>query len=181
MKKIFSGSAAFAAVLLLSACGNAEDEGAQSDASAAVVATQPEGVGSVTGTIGGEKVDLYVLGSQSDHGNSHISLYILGEGLAARGLGSLTLGAEWIGELDGNFSSADVSIPILETDPSRIYHGNLDDGLSLTVTKSTLAGDTLEIAGQVKGTLTAMDQMGQRNPDPADTLDIDLSFDAAID
>jgi len=180
MKNIFSGVAVIAAALLLSACGGAEGESTQPDESADVAAPQPEGVGSVTGTIGGEEVNLYVLGSQSDHGNTHISLYVLGEGLKARGLGSLMLGAAWIGELDSDFSSADVTIRIPDTDPSRIYYGSLDDGLSLTVTNSTLAGETLTIAGQVKGTLTSMKLMGGRNPDPRDTLDIDLSFNAAI-
>ena len=180
MKRVFGFSALFATALLLGACGSAESESAQSDASADVAALQPEGAGSVTGTIGGEEVNLYVLGSQSDHGNAHISLYVLGDDLKARGLGSLTLGAEWIGDVDGDFSSADVTIRIPDTSPSRIYYGSLDDGLSLTVTNSTLTGDTLEIAGRVKGTLTSMDLMGGRNPHPADTLDIDLSFDAAI-
>lgn len=171
-----------AAALFLTACGG-DREAASSDERAAVTAPQPEGIGSVTGTIGGEEVDLYVLGSQSDHGNSHISLYVVGEDLRARGLGSLTLGAEWIGELDGSFTSADIAIRIPGTDPSRIYHASLDDGLSLIVTKSVLNGETLEIEGEIKGALTAMDLMGLRNPDPdpGNRLDIDLTFDAAIE
>ena len=101
--------------------------------------------------------------------------------MVAVGLGALMLGGEWIGDVGQGFSSADVSIRIPGSDPSRIYYGSMDDGLVLTVDSSSVEGETLNIAGTVQGTLTAMDLMGQRNPDPADTLDINLAFDAAID
>lgn len=175
-------AATIAAALLLCACGPGEGGAAvQASGESSRAAPQPVGAGSVTGTIGGKRVELYVLGSQSDHGTSHLSLYVLGEGLGEKGLGALSLGAEWIGDLGGEFSSADVAIRIPGSEPSRIYHGSIDDGLSLNLTDATLVGETLQLAGHVRGTLTAMDLTGLRNPDPEDTLDIDLAFEAAID
>lgn len=183
MKLIRMGMA-LAAVMLLSACGSGEGETAPSGTVA--TAQQSQSVGSMTGTIDGKEVALNVLGPQSDYGNTHISLYVLGEGLRARGLGSLMLGAEmlgaeWTGEHDGNVFSADVTIAIPETKPVRVYYGSLEDGLSLTITNSSLDGEALKVSGRVKGTLIAMDLAAYRNPDPGDTLDVDLSFDAALD
>ncbi len=175
---IYSGTA-FAASLLLAACGSGESQTAGT-AESSVDAEQPESAGSVTGTIGDEQVDLYVVPSQSDQSSSHLSLYILGEGLRERDLGSLMIGAEWSGELGGDFSSADVTIGIPGTSPARVYYGSQEEGLVLTVTNSSLNGETLELTGTVEGTLTAMDLTGHRNPDPQDTLDVNLSFEATV-
>ena len=171
---------ALAAPILLAACGSAENETAQSAEPAAATAQQQDSVGSVTGTIGGEQVDLYVVGGQSDHSSSHLSLYAMGEGLQARQLGALMIGAEWSGELGSNFSTAEVSIAKTGTTPARVYYADLDDGLVLTVTDSTLNGETLEVTGTVEGTLTAADRTGNRNPDPQDTLDVKLNFNANV-
>ncbi|MFX4295900.1 hypothetical protein [Pseudosulfitobacter pseudonitzschiae] len=136
--------------------------------------------GTVTGTIDGEEVELSVFSQQSDYGNSHISLYIIGDALGGRGLGAMSLGAEWMGNLDGNFSHVEVSTRIHEN-PLRMYYGDDDDGLTLTLTNSAIAGDLLEISGRVQGTLTQMDRIGHKNPDPDDTFSIDLSFDAVLE
>jgi hypothetical protein len=136
--------------------------------------------GTVTGTIDGQEVELTVYAQQSDHGNSHISLYIIGEALGERGLGALALGAEWIGDLDGTFSHAEVSIEN-HANPLRIYFGEADEGLSFMLTSFSFTGNMLEINCRVAGVLTKMDRIGQKNPDPDDTLSIDLTFDAILE
>lgn len=141
-------------------------------------AADPGGI--VTGTIDGQEVELSVFSQQSDYGNSHISLYIIGDALGERGLGAMSLGAEWIGELEGNFTHTEVSTRT-HANPLRIYYGENDDGLSLTLKSFALAGNLLVISGRVEGTLTEMDRIGHRNPDPENTLSVDLSFDAVIE
>lgn len=101
-------------------------------------------------------------------------------GTEERGLGSLSLGAEWIGDLDGDFLSAEIDIPILDTDPYRIYRTDLDDELSLTITSASHQGGVLTIAGQVEGVLTSVDRIALRNPDPDDTLSVSLTFEAVL-
>ena len=111
---------------------------------------------------------------------SSFSIYFQAPALRERGLGSLSLGAEWIGDLDGDFFSAEIDIPILDTDPYRIYRADLDDELSLTITSASYQGDVLAIAGQVEGVLTSMDRIALRNPDPDDTLSVSLTFEAVL-
>ncbi|WP_226781537.1 hypothetical protein [Oceaniglobus trochenteri] len=137
--------------------------------------------GRVSGMIDGETVELSVLPSQSDYGNMHISLYVVGPGLTQRGLGAMTLGAEWIGTFDGTFAAGDVSISIPAGDPPRVYRADLDDGLALSVTRSAIVEGKLEISVRAEGVLVSMDRMGLRNPDPDDTLAIDLTFDAIVE
>lgn len=136
--------------------------------------------GTVTGTIDGQEVELTVFPQQSDYGSSHISLYVIGDALGERGLGAMSLGAEWMGDLDGNFFHVDVSTRTHEN-PLRIYYGDNDDGLTLTLTNSAIVGDLLVISGRMEGTLTQMDRVGHKNPDPNDTLHIDLSFEAVVE
>ena len=93
----------------------------------------------------------------------------------------MSLGAEWIGDLDGDFFSAEIDIPILDTDPYRIYRADLDDELSLTITSASHQGGVLAIAGQVEGVLTSVDRIALRNPDPDDTLSVSLTFEAACE
>lgn len=135
--------------------------------------------GTVTGTIDGQAVELTVFAQQSDYGNAHVSLYIIGDGLGDRGVGALNLAAEWIGELGGGFSHADASMT-MHANPLRIYYGEDDDGLSLTIESFMYVGALLEMTGRVEGVLTSVDKVGLKNPDPADTLSIDLTFDVVL-
>ena len=145
---------------------------------APVVAAEPGGRAS--GTIAGEEVELSVWTEQSDFSSSHFSLYFRAQALRERGLGSLSLDAEWTGDLDGDFFSAEIDIPILDTDPYRIYRADLENELSLTITSASYQGGVLSIAGQVEGVLTSMDRIALRNPDPDDTLSVSLTFDAVL-
>lgn len=147
---------------------------------AAIPALAAEPGGTMTGTINGENVELTVFAQQSDYGNSHISLYIIGDGLSERGLGAMGLGAEWLGELNGEFSHAEASMG-MHSNPLRLYYGDNDEGLSVTLESFIYVGELLEITGRVEGTLTNVDKVGHRNPDPDDTLSIDLMFDAVLE
>lgn len=135
--------------------------------------------GTVTGTIDGQAVELTVFAQQSDYGNSHISLYIIGDGLSERGLGAMGLGAEWLGELNGEFSHAEASTG-MHSNPLRLYYGDDDEGLSLTLESFMYVGALLEITGRVEGVLTNVDKVGHKNPNPDDTVSIDLVFDAVL-
>ncbi|MBC2861737.1 hypothetical protein [Stappia sp. 28M-7] len=143
-----------------------------------VMAAEPGGAAS--GTIAGEEIELSVWTEQSDFTSSSFSIYFRAPALRERGLGNLSLGAEWIGDLDGDFFSAEIDIPILDTDPYRIYRADLDDELSLTITSASDQGGVLAIAGQVEGVLTSMDRIALRNPDPDDTLSVSLTFEAVL-
>ncbi len=143
-----------------------------------VIAAEPGGAAS--GTIAGEEIELSVWIEQSDFTSSSFSIYFQAPALRERGLGSLSLGAEWIGDLDGDFLSAEIDIPILDTDPYRIYRADLDDELSLTITSASHQGGVLAIAGQVEGVLTSVDRIALRNPDPDDTLSVSLTFEAVL-
>lgn len=145
---------------------------------APVLAAEPGGAAS--GTIAGEEIELSVWTEQSDFTSSSFSIYFRAPALRERGLGSLSLGAEWIGDLDGDFFSAEIDVPILDTDPYRIYRADLDDELSLTITSASYQSDVLTIAGQVEGILTSMERMALRNPDPDDTLSVSLTFEAVL-
>lgn len=136
--------------------------------------------GAASGTIAGEEIELSVWTEQSDFTSSSFSIYFRAPALRERGLGNLSLGAEWIGDLDGDFFSAEIDIPILDTDPYRIYRADLDDELSLTITSASDQGGVLAIAGQVEGVLTSMDRIALRNPDPDDTLSVSLTFEAVL-
>ena len=107
------------------------------------------------GTSQAKEIELSVWTEQSDFTSSSFSIYFQAPALRERGLGSLSLGAEWIGDLDGDFFSAEIDIPILNTDPYRIYRADLDDELSLTITSASHQGGVLAIAGQVEGVLTS--------------------------
>ena len=52
--------------------------------------------------------------------------------------------------------------------------------LALTVTSAVEDDGLLAVSGTVTGVLTSVEQMGHRNPDPDDTLDVDLSFDVTV-
>lgn len=136
--------------------------------------------GAASGTIAGEEIELSVWTEQSDFTSSSFSIYFQAPAPRERGLGSLSLGAEWIGDLDGDFFSAEIDIPILDTDPYRIYRADLDDELSLTITSASHQGGVLAIAGQVEGVLTSVDRIALRNPDPDDTLSVSLTFEAVL-
>ncbi|MBM1817439.1 hypothetical protein [Pseudosulfitobacter pseudonitzschiae] len=136
--------------------------------------------GTVTGTIDGQPVELSVFAQQSDYGNSHISLYIIGGDLGEHGLGALSLGAEWIGELDKDFVHVEISAR-LHDNPLRMYYSDNDDGLSLSLENATVTDDQLLITGKIEGVMTQMDRIGRKNPDPDQTRTIDLSFDAVVD
>ena len=135
--------------------------------------------GTVTGTINGEAVALVVFAQQSDYGNAHISLYIIGDDLSERGLGAMGLGAEWLGELTGEFAHAEASMG-MHSNPLRLYYADDDAGLSLTLESFMYVGALLEITGRVEGVLTNVDKHGHKNPDPEDALSIDLKFDAVL-
>ena len=51
----------------------------------------------------------------------------------------------------------------------------------MTLESFIYVGELLEITGRVEGTLTNVDKVGHRNPDPDDTLSIDLMFDAVLE
>lgn len=180
MNRTMIALAALASTAMLSACGGAENTTAASGETQTEAAPQPSGVGSITGTIGGDPVKLYVVGSQSDHTNASISIYARGDDLKERGYSAFRIGGEWIGSIDGGFHHTDATIDIADTNPSRVYEASDEDGLALTITKSDYGGDTLDIAGTVKGTLTRKDLMGGRNADATDTKDVDLTFEARL-
>ncbi|GAB5427879.1 MAG: hypothetical protein Devi2KO_13380 [Devosia indica] len=143
-----------------------------------VAAAEPGGAAS--GTIAGEEIELSVWTEQSDYTSSSFSIYFRASALRERGLGNLSLGAEWIGDLDGDFLSAEIDVPILDTDPYRSYRADLNDALSLTITSASYQGGLLAIAGQVEGVLTSMDRIALRNPEPDDTLSVNLTFEAVL-
>ncbi|MBW6419776.1 hypothetical protein [Celeribacter sp. PS-C1] len=153
-----------------------------------VMAAEPGG--KAWGSIGGEEIEIPVWVEQSDFGTSHLSILFRGPALRERGFANLSLGAEWSGNLDGDFFSAEIDIPILSSDPRRKpqatrdeYRADLDDGLSLTITNSAYENGTLVIAGRVEATLIRLVRIGLRSPDetdPSDTLDVNLTFEAIV-
>ena len=69
----------------------------------------------------------------------------------------------------------------MHSNPLRLYYGDNDEGLSVTLESFIYVGELLEITGRVEGTLTNVDKVSHRNPDPDDTLSIDLMFDAVLE
>lgn len=142
--------------------------------------TAAEPGGKAWGSIGGEEIEIPVWTEQSDSYASGFSIYFRAPALRELGFANLSLGAEWLGELKDNFFSAEIDISILNSDPRRIYRADLDDGLFLTITNFAHEDGMTEITGRVEATLHSMDMMALRNPDPSDTLDVNLMFDAIV-
>jgi len=75
---------------------------------------------------------------------------------------------------------------IRDTTPRRIYVGTYshyseeERALALTITSAVEDDGLLTLPGTVTGVLTSVEQMGHRNPDPDDTLDVDLTFDVTV-
>jgi len=146
----------------------------------------------VTGTVEGQEVELSISANQSDFDGKlserwiTVSLYATGPALREWGIGPLSISFDGYDLLAGGISHILVYTTILDTSPSRVYaaeyseHGLENGDLELTITSATQEDGVLSVSGTVTGTLVSVEWMGHRNPDPDDTLKIDLTFDAVV-
>lgn len=154
------------------------------------IAAEPGGT--VTGTVEGQEVELSISANQSDFDGKlserwiTVSLYATGPALHEWGIGPLSISFDGYDLLAGGFSHILVYTTISDTSPRRIYaaeyseHGLENGDLELTITSATQEDGVLSVSGTVTGTLVSVEWMGHRNPDPDDTLKIDLTFDAVV-
>lgn len=157
---------------------------------APAIAAEPGGT--ITGTIDGQQVELSISPGQSDYSGSledrwiSVSLVVYDRALAQRDIGTVFISFEGFGEVVGDeITLMEVQAYINDTSPARSYYAEYsayaeENPLAQTVTSVTEAGNLLTVSGTVTGTLTSVERMGLRNPDPDDTLEIDLSFDAVV-
>ena len=59
-------------------------------------------------------------------------------------------------------------------------HSEEKNALALTVTSAVEDDGLLAVSGTVTGALTSVESVDHRNPDPDDTLDVDLTFDVTV-
>ena len=151
-----------------------------------------ESGGTVTGTIGGQEVELTIWPEQSDYDGGLdvtwilVSLIARGDALAQQNLGALYFQIEAV-DLPGNgHTFVELQTSIRDTTPSRAYvgkylvHSEEKNALALTVTSAVEDDGLLAVSGTVTGVLTSVESVDHRNPDPDDTLDVDLTFDVTV-
>lgn len=157
---------------------------------ATTVAAEPGGT--VTGMIGGQEVELTIWPEQSDYDGGLdttwilISLIARGGALAQQNLGALYFQVEAF-DLPGNgHTFVELQTSIRDTTPSRAYvgkylvHSEENNALALTIANAIEDDGLLTFSGTVTGVLTSVENVDHRNPDPDDTLDVDLTFDVTV-
>ena len=151
-----------------------------------------ESGGTVTGTIGGQEAELAIWPEQSDYDGGLdapwilISLIARGDALAQQNLGALYFNINAFDLIGGGHERVELQTSIRDTTPRRVYVGAYshyseeERALALTITSAAEEDGVLTLSGTVTGVLTSVEQMGHRNPDPDDTLDVDLSFNLTV-
>ena len=151
-----------------------------------------ESGGTVTGTIGGQEAELAIWPEQSDYDGGLdapwilISLIARGDALAQQNLGWLYFNIDAFDLTGGGHGRVELQTSIRDTTPRRIYVGTYshyleeERALALTITSAVEDDGLLTLSGTVTGVLTSVEHMGHRNPDPDNTLDVDLTFDVTV-
>ena len=156
---------------------------------APAIAAEPGGT--ATGTIEGQQVELSISPGQSDYdGNLEqrlitAALMVRGEALAQWDIGTGFISFEAYDLIGAGFAYVEVTFDINDRSPARTYVAEYsayaeENPLATSVISVAEADNLLTISGRVTGTLTSVQRIGLRNPDPDDTLEIDLIFDAVV-
>lgn len=141
--------------------------------------------GTISGTIGEVQVDLSIWKEQSDFygdGNSG-GVSIMTRPVARdNGLGALAIGFEGSNFAEGAFTSFEITIGDAAAEYRSEYFANLDHQLQVVITRGEKRGDSLLLAGTIRGTLIWRQLMpiSERKENPSRQLPVELVFDVVV-
>jgi len=144
-----------------------------------------DGSGTISGTIGETQVNVSIWTEQSDFygdGNSG-GVSIMTRPVARDdGLRALAIGFEGSDFAKGALTSFEISIGDVAAESRSEYFADLDQDLQVVITRGEKRGDSLFLAGTVRGTLIWRQLMpvSERKEDPSRQLPVELAFDVVV-
>lgn len=142
-------------------------------------------LGTISGTIGETQFNVPIWTEQSDFygdGNSG-GVSIMTRPVARDdGLGTLAMGFEGSDFAKGAFTSFEITIGDVAAENRSEYFVDLDQELQVVITRGEKRGDSLFLAGTVRGTLIWRQLMpvSGRKEDSSRQLPVELAFDIVL-